>query len=120
MQEIGRNALVIKGLSVNREPGALQLEHDYTREQYRRHGVFTRLIKESISRNTNKHNEIEKVQVALFKANFKSLNAHIKLGFEIVEEKHVDDPEVFKFFPFDTKVLLELSKEKIPGLLLDQ
>jgi len=119
IKEISKNTRVIRGLTVNREPGALQLENDYIREPYRRQGVFTRLIKENILRNKKEHNEIEKAQVTLFKANFKSLNVHIKLGFEIVEEKHVDDPEIFKFFPFDTKVLLELNKEKISRLKLD-
>ncbi|MGD1006306.1 MAG: hypothetical protein ABR980_03625 [Ignavibacteriaceae bacterium] len=118
MKELSKNARVIQGLTMNREPGALQLEHGYTRKPYRRQGVFTRLIKENILRNKKEHNEIEKVHGALFKANFKSFNTFIKLGFDIVEEKHVDDPEIFKFFPFDTKVLLELNKEKISRLKL--
>jgi hypothetical protein len=61
--------------------------------------------------NRKKYNRIEKVQVALLKANLKSFDAHIKLGFTIVEEKHVENPEIFKFFPFNTKVLLEINKE---------
>jgi RimJ/RimL family protein N-acetyltransferase len=119
MRQISKNASIVKGLTMNREPGTLQLEHDYTRKQYRRQGVFTRLIKENILRNMKEHDEIEKAQVALFKANYKSLNVHLKLGFKIVEEKHVDNPEIFKFFPFDTKVLLELNKEKFSMLKLD-
>jgi hypothetical protein len=116
MKEISKNTKVVKGLNMSRGPGALQLEHGYTREPFRRQGVFTRLIKENILRNKKEHNEIEKVQGALFKANYKSFDAHIKFGFKVVEEKHVDDPEIFKFFPFDTKVLVELNKEKISML----
>ncbi|MDR3627028.1 MAG: hypothetical protein P4L45_09355 [Ignavibacteriaceae bacterium] len=119
MREISKNTRVVKGLTIGREPHTLQLEHGYTREPYRRQGVFTRLIKENILRNVKAHNAIEKVQGALFKANFKSYNAHIKLGFDVAEEKHVDDPEIFKFFPFDTKVLMELNKDKISGLESD-
>jgi GNAT superfamily N-acetyltransferase len=113
MRDISKNTRVVKGLTMGREPGTLQLEHGYTREHYRRQGVFTRLIKENILKNVEKHNKIEKVQGALFKANYKSYNAHIKLGFDVAEEKHVDDPEIFKYFPFDTKVLMELNKDKI-------
>jgi len=116
MREISKTTRVIKGLTMSRQAGTLQLEHGYTREQYRRQGVFTRLIKENILSNLKKNDKIEKVQGALFKANFKSYNAHIKLGFDVVEEKHVDDPEIFKYFPFNTKVLIELNKEKISGL----
>ena len=116
MREISKTTRVVKGLTMSRQPGTLQLEHGYTREKYRRQGVFSRLIKENILRNVKKYDKIEKVQGALFKANFKSYNAHIKLGFDVVEEKHVDDPEIFKYFPFNTKVLMELNKEKISGL----
>jgi hypothetical protein len=111
MKEISKNASFIKDLTVNRGPGALQLEYEYTRSQFRRQGVLSHLIKESILMNRKKYNRIEKVQVALLKANLKSFDAHIKLGFTIVEEKHVENPEIFKFFPFNTKVLLEINKE---------
>lgn len=111
MKDISKNTKVIKGLTMNREPHTLQLEHGYTREQYRRHGVFSSLIKANIIRNTKKYNSFEKVQGVLFKANYKSYNAHLKIGYKVVEEKHVDDPEVLKYFPFDTKVLMELDKK---------
>lgn len=114
MNEISKNSKVVKGFTINRKPGALQLEHGYTREPYRRQGVFTTLIKEHIKRSLNKHAGIDMVQTALSKENFKSLNAYLKLGFEIAEEKHVDDPEILKLFPYDTRVVMELSKSKFP------
>ncbi len=115
MKEISKNTKVIKGLTLNREPHTLQLEHGYTREPYRRQGVFTNLIKTNILHNKEKY-EFDKVQGILFKANYKSFNAHIKFGYAVAEEKHVDDPGVLKYFPFDTKVLLELNKDKISKL----
>ena len=111
MKDISKNTKVIKGLTINREPHTLQLEHGYTCEQYRRQGVFSSLIKANIVRNLQKYSKLEKVQGVLFKANYKSYNAHLKIGYKVVEEKHVDDPEVLNFFPFDTKVLMELDKE---------
>ncbi|MDR3627027.1 MAG: GNAT family N-acetyltransferase [Ignavibacteriaceae bacterium] len=119
LKSLQTNSCLLKSLTVNREPGALQLEYDYTREEFRRQGIFSRLLIEAILRNMKTHNGIEKVQVALFKANIKSLNAHLKLGFEIVEERHIDDPGIFNFFPYDTKLLLELNKEKISRLKLN-
>jgi hypothetical protein len=117
IKKMSSNSSLIKGLTINREPGTLQLEYDYTRSAFRRQGVLTRLIKESIFSNKQSQVKFEKVQVALFKANIKSLDAHLKLGFEVIEKKHVDDPEIFKFFPFNTKVLLELNKDKVSKLL---
>ncbi len=111
MKDISKNTKVIKGLTVNRKPYTLQLEHGYTREEYRRQGIFSSLIKVNIIRNRKKYKDFETVQGVLFKANYKSFNAHLKIGYKVVEEKHVDDPEVLNFFPFDTKVLMELDKE---------
>ncbi len=119
MKEINKNVSLIKELTINRKPGALQLEYEYTRDQFRRQGVLSQLIRESILMNMKRYDRIEKVQVALLKANLKSFDAHIKLGFTIVEEKHTENPEIFKFFPFNTKVLLEINKEDLPRLLFD-
>ena len=116
IKEISLNSCLVKGLTVNREPGALQLEYDYTRKEFRRQGVFSKLLIEAVVRNKTAHSGVKKVQVALFKENFKSLNAHIKLGFDIIEERHAGDPEIFKFFPYDTKLLLEADIEKVVRL----
>lgn len=107
---------VINGLSIPREQGKLQIEHSYTREPYRRRGVFTRLIKENILRNLDIYKNIESVQAVLFKGNYKSYTAHMKIGFVVTEEKHVEDPDVLNFFPYDTRLLIEFEKDKIEKL----
>ncbi len=113
LKSFSTNTRIVKGLGLNREKNTLQLEHGYVREQYRRQGVFTSLLKQSILRNYDKYGVIEKVQGILFKANYKSYNAHLKFGYEVAEEKQVDDPEILKFFPYNAKVLMEFNKEKI-------
>jgi hypothetical protein len=109
-KEINKNTKVVKGLTLNREPGTLQLEHGYTKEKYRRQGVFINVIKENIKQNILHHNFL-KVQGILFNENYKSFKAHLKLGYKVIEEKKVEDPDIFKFFPYNAKVLMELSEE---------
>ena len=110
-KEINKNTKVIKGLTLNREPGTLQLEHGYTKEKFRRQGVFTSVIKQNIKENLNRQS-FSKVQGILFNKNYKSFKAHLKIGYKVVEEKKVDDPDILKFFPYNSKVLMELSKEE--------
>ncbi|MCL5029594.1 MAG: hypothetical protein M1480_11340 [Bacteroidetes bacterium] len=115
MKDISKNTKVIKDLSLNRKSKTLQLEHGYTREPYRRQGVFTNIIREHILWNKVEYN-FEKVQGILFKENYKSFNAHLKLGYQVVEEKHTANLDILKFFPYGTKVLMELDKEKFENL----
>ncbi len=116
VKEVNKNTQVIKSLTFARKSGTLQLEHGYVREPYRRQGIFTLLVKENIKRNLDKY-KFDLSQVILFKQNFKSYNANLKVGYQVVEEKKVDNPEIFNFFPFDTKVLMEFNDEKIMHLL---
>ncbi len=111
IKNLNKNTKVIKGLTINREMRALQLEHGYVVPEYRRHGVFTRLIKEQAIRYSRKNETIEKVQGIIFRENYKSYNAHLKVGYKVIEEKTVDDPAIFNFFPFNTKILVELDKD---------
>ncbi len=112
MKEINKNSQIIKNLTFARKNGSLQLEHGYVREKYRRQGIFTRLVKENIRRNFDK-NSFSLSQVILFKQNYKSYNANLKVGYSVAEEKRVDDPIILKYFPYDTKVLMEFSEDKI-------
>ena len=67
MKLISKNSSVIKGLTIAREEGTLQLEHGYTREKYRRQGVFTELIRQNIKRNISANKDITNVQGILFR-----------------------------------------------------
>ena len=112
MKEVNKNSQVIKNLTFARKNGTLQLEHGYVREKYRRQGVFTRLVKENIKSNYSK-NQFPLSQVVLFKQNYKSYNANLKVGYQVVEEKRVEDPVVLQYFPYNTKVLMEFNQDKI-------
>lgn len=117
MKAISTNTRIVKGLALNREKDTLQLEHGYVRKEFRRRGVFTALLKENTLRNYKRFRDFKKVQGILFKDNFKSFNALLKFGYEVADEKRVNDPAIFKIFPYDCKVLMEFNKEKIFKLL---
>jgi GNAT superfamily N-acetyltransferase len=109
MSEISKNSRIVRELSTDRKKETLQLEYAYVLESYRRQGVFTRLIEEQILRYKGKYSPLRIAQATLSKTNIKSFNAYKKLGFEIVEERHSNNPEIFNFFSSDTKVVMELN-----------
>ena len=78
---------ITKELSFRRETGAIQMEYGYVREEFRRRGVYTRLILESIKRYYPENKNIKKAQGICFKDNYKSLNASLKIGFKIIDSK---------------------------------
>jgi GNAT superfamily N-acetyltransferase len=104
---------ITKELSFKRETGAIQFEYGYVKEEFRRKGVYTRLMIESIKRFYPENKNIFKVQGICFKANYKSLNAAKKLGFEIIESKISESEELKKIFPYNEKVLLEMNQQKM-------
>ncbi len=110
ISEIKKNTKIISGFIIPREPGALQIEYVYIKNQFRGKGVFSRVVMENIKRNMDKYS-FTKVQSILFKDNTRSYNAFLKLGYKVAEEKSVNDPDILKFFPYNTKALMELKKE---------
>lgn len=115
IKQICKNTQIIKGLTLPREAGTLQLEHGYVREKFRRKGVFVNMVTENIKRNLDKYS-FTKAQVILFKDNYKSYYGNLKIGCEVIEERKVDNPEILKFFPYNTKVLMEFNEEKTLSL----
>ena len=104
---------ITKDLNFRRDLGAIQLEYGYVKEAYRRRGVYTRLMIESIKKHYLISPEIPKTQGICFKANYKSLNAAQKLGFKIAESKTSDREEIRQIFPYSEKVLLEMNQERL-------
>ncbi|MCL5029595.1 MAG: hypothetical protein M1480_11345 [Bacteroidetes bacterium] len=115
IDEIKNNLQIIKEFTLNREIGALQIENIYVREKFRGCGIFYLLVTENIKRNKKKYS-FTKVQPILLKSNYKSYSAFLKFGYKIVCEKRTHNPEILKFFPYDTRILMELDQESITKL----
>jgi len=109
---------ITKEISFRREEGAIQFEYGYVLENFRRQGVYTKLMTESVKRYYLQDKSIAKVQGICFKDNYKSLNASLKLGFELIESKVSESDEIKKIFPYNEKVLIEMSKTKMDEVSL--
>lgn len=106
---------IIESLRVDREEGALQIEHVYTPAQFRGKGLAAQVIREQIKNHHQRNPALEKVQVILFKTNENALKAYTKMGFEIKHEQHSTHPDILTYFPSDTRVLMEASVERLLG-----
>ncbi len=111
LSNVKNNIKIISGSNLPREIGALQLEYVYIRKDYRGKGIFSQIVSKNIKRNLDKYS-FSKVQSILFKANHKSYSAFLKLGYEIIQENKSSNPEILKFFPYDTKIIMELNQDK--------
>ncbi len=115
IEKMNKNIHLISALTLTRENLTFQLEHVYIREKFRKQGMFSILIKENIKRNLLRF-PFTKVQTILFKDNFTSFYAHLKLGFIEIETKVAEDNTVLDFFPYNSKTLMELDHNKILNL----
>lgn len=103
----------IKTLSMKRDKQKIQLEYSYTVPELRRRGIHTRLLFEIMHRVYAEFPSDIKVQTTFFRGNRNTFNEFTKLGFKIIQEKKVNDPEVMNIFAYDTKIMMESSRGEI-------
>ncbi len=116
IRESYKKTKATREIHIDREKGALQLEHGYVKKEFRRKKVFTKLLQE-ITRYYHDNYNSDKVQATMFKENFKSFNCYMKYKFEVVEEKYSDNPKLEEIFPYKTRVSVILTKDKFNQLL---
>jgi ribosomal protein S18 acetylase RimI-like enzyme len=112
MQHFRETAAVAETIGISREPGTLQFESIWIREEYRGLGIGNRLVQAQIETLSSEHPGLEKAQVQIIKQNLISLLAHRKYGFQIREEKTSDHPELMRCFSGNTRVLMEIDLRK--------
>lgn len=98
---------IIESMRVDREEGALQIEHVYTDAAYRGQGLAAQVIEQQIQQYKHLQPEVKKAQIILFKTNQNAVNAYSKLGFTVAQEQHSTHPKVLNYFPADTRILME-------------
>jgi len=94
-------------LSLEREPGAIQLESIYVRPDQRGLGLTGRILAEQIRVLQAEAPGAEKAQIILMKGNDRALRAYRKLGFAVTRERHSEDPALTAILPGATKILME-------------
>lgn len=108
---------IIRELNFRNESGCIILEYGYVKKAFRRKGVYTRIMIESVKKHYPTNNVIPKVQGSCFRANYPSLNANKKLGFKEVESKISENEELKKMLPYNERVKLEMDHNRIEEVL---
>ncbi len=115
LKKMKKDLSIIDSLSIPREPLTFQLEHIYIKDSFRKRGLFSMLIKENIKRNLARY-PFTKVQTIIYKDNTECYFPLLYLGFKVVKKTESKDSEIYKYYPYNSKVLLELYSEKIQKL----
>ena len=98
----------VEALNFHRKPGALQLESVYVAAEFRGRGVVAGLIAAASEEARSLKPPIDRAQIILMKSNELALNAYLRAGFEVVEERCSDDPRILELLPASSKVLMEM------------
>ncbi len=106
-------SIIIEPLTIQREQGALQIESVFVRNKFRGMGVSNKLILEHIKQSIFNGKSFSKVQIQLAETNASALASYKKLGFETVIKKTGSHPDILKYLPSDTKIMMELSVSEL-------
>lgn len=105
-----RNRLqIIATADIERENGALQIESVYTAPAFRGKGISSQLISRHIHDHKTAHPGLNKAQILLMGDNRNAIAAYAKAGFEIRNEKTSKHPEITRYLPWNTRILMEKS-----------
>lgn len=96
---------IIKGIQIEREPGAYQLENSYTRPEFRGHHIRRMLEKAHMDRAKEKG--AKKIQAHVFLNNESSIRGCQNNGFVVAKQFISTHPMTKELYPGDTLVLLE-------------
>jgi GNAT superfamily N-acetyltransferase len=109
VQKVLNKAPIIEDLRVEREAGALQIEHVYTAPNHRGKGLAAQVIQQQIKQHKAQNPGLKKVQIILFKTNANALQAYTKMGFMVAQEVTSTHPDILNYFPSNTRVLMEMG-----------
>ncbi len=94
-------------IGFKRSPGTLQFESLYIIEPFRGRRIGQLLGQSLIDGLLETNPGIHTAQLQLIKQNEVSLAGQKKFGFEVVAEKTTQNPGIYKFYPGNTRVLME-------------
>jgi len=94
-------------IGFKRTPWTLQFESLYIIDQFRGMRIGQHLAQSLIDELLKDYPQVKTAQLQLIKQNEISLSGQLKFGFEVVEEKSTDNPDIYKFYPGNTRVLME-------------
>ena len=107
LQSLISKSGLIKGIVIEREEMAMQLEYGYIDPEHRGRKIIENLIDKLTHSCLSLYPDLKKVQVQYFKNNIRVIKLFNLLGYQVAKEVIVDDDEILKYIPCNTKVLME-------------
>lgn len=103
------NLELVSQLTIDRTPGALQLDSLLVLPTFRGQGLAAKLFDYHICRFRNQSPELGKAQLLVMSDNESAVRAHEKVGFTRVLKKTCDDPRILQLLPGRSRTLMELD-----------
>lgn len=98
---------ILDEVHFERESGVLAMESGFTLPDFRGKKVLASLMLEFCHRFKMSRPELKKAQMYMVKSNELAFNIYRKIGFEIVEEKISNHPDISRLIPSPSKILIE-------------
>lgn len=100
-------APLIKGLHIDREKLALQIESVYVNPNFRGLGISSLIINEHFRQKKLQYPDLTKSQLIVTDENFSAIHVYNKLGFNVVNKFKVDNDKVLSIIASSCLVLME-------------
>lgn len=89
-----------------RSPLALQIESVYIDPNYRGQGLFKRMLDFHIETALQQRSDLSTIEMIVYDNNESALKAYSKLGFKVIHQTKLSNPEINAIFPSDGMVLI--------------
>ena len=106
MEALAGHRGAVRGIQIERERDALQIEYVYVRQEHRGNDLAGQLIKAHID-CTKGDADLRKAQVQVFADNVAAIRSYERLGFTAVRSYRSDDPDTLRYLPWNEKLLME-------------
>lgn len=98
---------LVGDITIEREPGVLQIESGYVVPKYRGRGVFSILTDAHIERWKERGFTFDRLHIMMMGNGSVAKHAYEKIGFVEAKSKTLDDPRIHQLLPGNTKLLME-------------
>lgn len=100
---------LIKELHIDYITNAIQIGLVYITDEARGKGLVQRLLLEKINQLKTENSTVQESYVQVFGNNVAAIKAYEKVGFQTIESKTANSPEIVKYLPSNNKILMKLN-----------
>ena len=106
MQALAERRGAVRGIQIERERDALQIEYVYVRPEHRGNDLAGRLVRAHFAQASDQPG-VHKAQVQVFADNASAIRSYERLGFTTARSYRSKDPDTLRFLPWNEKLLME-------------